>query len=167
MLKNKPEERRILADSEIDRLLIKLNSIDPLLANTWSQFFKDNSNIEIIEWNINYLDYLIYYQDKNGLISSILVKGNLTANFKFNKTSITEKLDKQIKAKFAIVILQNSEEKTEVVTFNLENVIYNKLSKNLTIVTATTAIIKFHEFHIYRIIRDKIKNSALRLELIS
>ncbi|CAG8778641.1 27154_t:CDS:1 [Dentiscutata erythropus] len=96
------------------------------------------------------------YRDKNGFISSILVRGNIAANFKFKK--ILEKSDKQIKASFASVILLNSEEKTEVVTFNLENVIYNK-GKNLSVVTATKRIIKFP-----RRIREKMENLTLRLE---
>ncbi|CAG8441986.1 10246_t:CDS:2 [Gigaspora rosea] len=60
--KNKTEKRRILADSEIKRLLNKLNSIDPLLANIWYQFIKNSSNIEIIESKIKYLDTFIHYQ---------------------------------------------------------------------------------------------------------
>ncbi|CAG8842842.1 8473_t:CDS:1, partial [Gigaspora margarita] len=40
--KNNPEKRRIVADSEIKRLLSKLNSIDLLLANIWCQFIKNN-----------------------------------------------------------------------------------------------------------------------------
>ncbi|CAG8754471.1 2944_t:CDS:2, partial [Racocetra fulgida] len=42
-------ERRILANLEIKRLLDKLNSIDPSLANKWHQFFENCSNISDIE----------------------------------------------------------------------------------------------------------------------
>ncbi|RIB18242.1 hypothetical protein C2G38_2185116 [Gigaspora rosea] len=99
------------------------------------------------------------YRDKKGFISSMLIRGNITAKFKFNKKQITKTSDNQIEARFASVLLQNSEEKTEVITFNLENVIYNKLGKNLT-VTATKGMIKFPVHKI----REKITNLTLNLE---
>ncbi|CAG8852927.1 23071_t:CDS:1, partial [Gigaspora margarita] len=63
------KRRRILADSEIERLLKKLNLIDPLLANTWCQSFKynRNNNIEIIESKIKYLENFIITEFKQFL----------------------------------------------------------------------------------------------------
>ncbi|CAG8855093.1 17319_t:CDS:1, partial [Gigaspora margarita] len=72
------------------------------------------------------------YRNKYGIISSILIRGNMTASFKFNKKDIITKSDKQIKASFATVTLQNSERKTDIITFELENITYKKLRKNLT-----------------------------------
>ncbi|CAG8856804.1 1403_t:CDS:1, partial [Gigaspora margarita] len=72
------------------------------------------------------------YRDKSGFISSILFKRNISARFRFHKLNILEQSDKQIKAKFATVVLQNPEEKTDIVTFKLEDVEYNRLGKNLT-----------------------------------
>ncbi|CAG8828550.1 15736_t:CDS:1, partial [Gigaspora margarita] len=52
--------------SEIERLLKKLNSIDPILANTWCQSFKynRNNNIKIIESKIKYLENFIITEFK-------------------------------------------------------------------------------------------------------
>ncbi|CAG8698512.1 28147_t:CDS:1 [Dentiscutata erythropus] len=101
------------------------------------------------------------YRDKNGLISSILVRGNITASFKFYKKNILKKSDKQIVASAATVILQTSEEKTNAVTFKLENVTYNKLRKNLTRLTATRGTI---ESHFHKTI-EKMENLTIDLEL--
>ncbi|CAG8756876.1 2599_t:CDS:1, partial [Dentiscutata heterogama] len=58
------------------------------------------------------------YKDKNGSISSI--RGNITAKFKFYEKNIIKKSDNQITASLATVILQNSDEKMNIVTFELE-----------------------------------------------
>ncbi|CAG8809680.1 3975_t:CDS:2, partial [Gigaspora margarita] len=57
------KERRILANLEIKRLLDKLGSINPSLANEWYQFFHlFNNYIEIIESSLKYLDNIIFYK---------------------------------------------------------------------------------------------------------
>ncbi|CAG8722496.1 10311_t:CDS:1 [Gigaspora margarita] len=101
------------------------------------------------------------YRDKNGFISSILFKRNISASFRFHKRNILEQSDKQIKTNFATVVLQNPEEKTDIVTFKLEDVEYNRLGKNLTKVTAKKGTI---ESHIHEV-REEMKNSTLVFEL--
>ncbi|RIB18243.1 hypothetical protein C2G38_2037056 [Gigaspora rosea] len=102
------------------------------------------------------------YRNKKGFISSILVRGNVIASFKFNKEDILIKSDKQITASFATVILQCPEEKTDVATFMLETVKYKKFGKNLTKVKAEKGTI---ESHVHKI-REEMKNLNLVFELI-
>ncbi|RIB07043.1 hypothetical protein C2G38_2215590 [Gigaspora rosea] len=61
IVKNK-RKRRMLSDLEIRRLLNILNPIDPLLAYKWRQIFNSESDIEIIESGIKYLDKFIHKQ---------------------------------------------------------------------------------------------------------
>ncbi|CAG8619473.1 5985_t:CDS:1, partial [Dentiscutata erythropus] len=86
--------------------------------------------------------------------------GNITANFKFYKKNILKKSDNQITASLATVILQNSNEKTNIVTFELESVKYNKLRKNLTKLTAASGTI---ESHVHKTI-EKMENLTLVFE---
>ncbi|CAG8834261.1 17379_t:CDS:1, partial [Gigaspora margarita] len=102
------------------------------------------------------------YRKRDGFISSILIRGNMTASFKFNKKDIIIKSDKQIKASFATVTLQNSERKTDIVTFELKNITYKKLRKNLTNVTAIKGTIESHDHNI----REELENLNLDFELI-
>ncbi|CAG8751093.1 25808_t:CDS:1, partial [Racocetra persica] len=64
-------KKRIFA-LEIERLLKKLNLINSSLAHIWRQFFKDDSNIEIIELKIKYLDKIIHYQLIPELINKLI-----------------------------------------------------------------------------------------------
>ncbi|RIB15670.1 hypothetical protein C2G38_2191818 [Gigaspora rosea] len=61
IVKNK-RKRKMLSDLEIRRLLNILNPIDPLLAYKWRQIFNSESDIEIIESRIKYLDKFIHKQ---------------------------------------------------------------------------------------------------------
>ncbi|CAG8809797.1 39791_t:CDS:1 [Gigaspora margarita] len=70
---DKNKIKRIFANLEIERLLNKLKLFNPLLADIWYQFFKKESNIEIIELKIKYLD--------NFLIPEIINKYHLKECF--------------------------------------------------------------------------------------
>ncbi|CAG8852010.1 16753_t:CDS:1, partial [Gigaspora margarita] len=59
--KNKTN-KKFLSDLEIERLLNKLNIIDPSSAYRWCQSFKSESDIEIIESKIKDLDQFIHKQ---------------------------------------------------------------------------------------------------------
>ncbi|CAG8778644.1 27155_t:CDS:1, partial [Dentiscutata erythropus] len=58
------KERKALANAEKGRLLGILTTLDSSLAEDCVKFFEncDNDNIDIIELNLDYLNYFIHYQ---------------------------------------------------------------------------------------------------------
>ncbi|CAG8631093.1 4303_t:CDS:2, partial [Racocetra fulgida] len=90
IVKNK-RKRRMLSDLEIRRLLNILNPIDPLLAYKWRQIFNSESDIEIIESRIKYLDKFIHKQ----LIPELKKETEYLSKV-LKDNSVGEKIDKMM-----------------------------------------------------------------------